>query len=192
MDIARRRAAERDKERQIARDPERWGLDAAALALPANAAVLVKPDIAGRVTRASRQDVFDVFQSRGKLSVGAHEAVRRLQGDIAILHRAIAGGGDYSPRVDRTRSPDTFTDQRQRAGRRIEAVLALAGPASAGLLSALCEADAALGRAADWREVVARATGETLPDAQGAILRAACENLAGAYRMIDRQRVRAG
>ena len=47
-----------------------------------------------------------------------------------------------------------------------------------------------LGRSADWRNVVERETGETLPDAQGAILRMACENLAGAYGSADRARAK--
>ncbi|MDQ2861043.1 MAG: hypothetical protein M3T55_10045, partial [Pseudomonadota bacterium] len=48
-----------------------------------------------------------------------------------------------------------------------------------------------LGRTADWRAVVARESAERLPDAQGAVLRAACENLAGAYAAMDRGREKA-
>jgi hypothetical protein len=48
------------------------------------------------------------------------------------------------------------------------------------------------GRAEDWRAVVERETGERLADAQGAALRAACENLAGAYRLLDGRGRRAG
>ena len=188
MDIARRRAAEREKQRLVARDPAQWGIDAQAMVLSPNADVLMGSSGAGGSVRARRQDVFDLFLGRGKLSAGGHGAVRRLQGDVAVLHRAISGGSDYSPRVDRTRTSDGFTDQRLRAGRRIEAVLALAGPASARLLGALCELDMALGRPGDWRDQVSRVTGETLADAQGAILRAACENLAGAYALVDRGR----
>lgn len=191
-DIARRRAVEREKQRLIARDPAQWGFDAQALALPANEGVSMVSGGVGGNGRVRRQDVFDLFLGRGKLSVGGHGAVRRLQGDVAILHRSIAGGSDYSPRVDRTRTPDGFTDQRLRAGRRIEAVLALAGPASARLLGVLCELDVALGRPGNWRDQVSRVTGETLADAQGAILRAACENLAGAYDMVDRGRGNSG
>jgi hypothetical protein len=92
----------------------------------------------------------------------------------------------YAPRVDRSIDPQGFSDARRRAGARIEGVLSLAGPASARLVGALCEPEVVLGQAADWRGVVRRETGETLPDAQGAILRMACENLAGAYEMVDR------
>ena len=188
MAIARRRAAERLAER----DPAAWGVNQDALALAANAAVEARPSPAGRAPRLRRQDVFDRLVARGGLGPGAHGAIRRLQDDIAVLHRTLAGGGDFSPRVARARDPQSVTDARRRAGERIEAALALAGPASARLLLALCESDVVLGRSADWRAVVVAHTAERLPDAQGAVLRAACENLAGAYAMLDRTRKRAG
>jgi hypothetical protein len=186
--IALRRAQDRERERLAERQPQQWGVDGSALVLPANHTILVESDAAGRVTRARRQDVFDLMKVRGKLSVEAHEAIRRLQDDVAILHRGGGGRVDYSPRVDTLRSSETFTDVRRRASLRIEAALERAGPASARLLGALCESSAALGPAVDWRMLVLRETGETLPDAQAAVLRGACENLAGAYAMIDRGR----
>lgn len=188
MEIARRRAAERLR----AQDPATWGADADALALPANAAVAVDALPGGRVIRAQRQDVFETFRARGSLSPAGYEAVRRLQDDLATLHQTHAGRVDYSPRVDRSRTGDSFADRRLRAGERIEAAMALTGAASARLLSALCETDVVHGRAADWRAVVATVAGERLPDAQGALIRAACENLAGAYAAIDNGRRRAG
>ncbi len=184
MEIARRRAAERDREK----DPSTWGLEARDLSFAAGDDVETKVDAAGRLVRARRQDVFDMLQARGRLSIESVEAVRRLQGDIACLHRTATGGGDFTPRVDRSITPDSFSDARQRAGVRIDAALSLAGDLSARVLAALCEPDMVLGRSADWREAVARQTGETLPDAQGAVLRMACENLAGAYRRLDRTR----
>ena len=181
-EIARRRAAERG----LDQDAAHWGLDAEALTLPANAAVEIRPDTVGRPVRARRQDVFDLLRARGRLSPAGLDAVRRLQDDIACLHRTQMGGVSYAPRVDRSADPQGFSDVRRRAGARIEAALARAGPVSARLLAALCEPDVILGRAADWRAVVERETGETLADAQGAILRMACENLAGAYGMAER------
>jgi hypothetical protein len=192
MQIALRRAEERERERVADQEPEKWGVDADGLVLMANESVLVDRDAAGRVTRARRQDIFDLMRMRGKLSAEAHDAIRRLQDDIATLHRAVAGCGDYSPRVDRSRSSETFTDMRHRASSRVEAALRGSGPASARLLSALCEAGAALGPPTGWRTLVRRETGETLPDAQAAVLRGACENLAGAYAIIDRGRGRGG
>ncbi|MDB5479468.1 MAG: hypothetical protein JWO83_521 [Caulobacteraceae bacterium] len=183
-EIARRRAAERIREAGAAE----WGLDRGVLALAVNADVETRSDVAGRLVRARRQDVFDLLRARGRLSPAALDAVRRLQDDIACLHRTQTGGVSYAPRVDRSVDPQAFSDARRRAGARIDAALARAGPVSARLLAALCEPDVVLGRAADWRAVVERETGETLADAQGAILRMACENLAGAYGMTDRAR----
>jgi hypothetical protein len=186
MEIARRRAAERARDG----DPAQWGVNGEALSLGVNAGVTIQADAAGRPARVRRQDVFDLLSARGRLGPAALTAVRRLQEDIAGLHRTALGGVDYSPRVDRSINPGGFGEARLRAGARIEAALALAGPASARLLGALCEPEVALGRAADWRAVVERETGETLADAQGATLRAACENLAGAYAIIDREKGR--
>jgi hypothetical protein len=188
MEIASRRAEERARQQALARDPATWGLDAGALALAANGDVVAPTDAAGRIVRARRQDVFELMSMRGRISPAALTAIRRLQEDVACLHRTALGGVDYTPRVDRSRDPQGFSDARRRAGERLHAALALAGAASARLLVALCEPDVVLGRAADWRAVVARETGETLADAQGAILRMACENLAGAYRALDQGR----
>src|SRR3569623_1626849 len=98
MDIARRRAEERARERE----PANWGLAEQSLSLAVNAAVDTRLDAAGRVVRARRQDVFDMLLSRGRLTSGALGAVRRLQDDIACLHRTALGGVDYLPRVDRS------------------------------------------------------------------------------------------
>jgi hypothetical protein len=190
--IALRKAMERERERLADREPGRWGVNAAGLALPENEAISVDADSGGRVTRARRQDIFDLMKGRGKLNARAYDAIRRLQDDIAILHRGAASSGDYSPRVDRSRTSHTFTDTRHQASCRIQAALELSGPTNARLLSALCEAGAALAAPTDWRMLVMRETGETLPDAQAAILRGACDNLAGAYSIIDRGRGMAG
>jgi hypothetical protein len=157
-------------------------IEAERLRLAANGDVAVRNDVAGRIVRARRQDVFDLFQSRGKLGAGAYDAIRKFQDDIAVLHRVVSSGGDLGSRVGGTAKPDGLTDARLAAGARIEAVLDRVGPASARLLVALCEPAVIEGRGVDWREVVVRVTGERLPDAQGAILRVACENLAGAYQ----------
>jgi hypothetical protein len=183
-EIARRRAVGRANHHEAAN----WGLDREALTRAVNVDVETTSDAGGRLVRARRQDVFDLLRARGRLSPAALDAVRRLQDDIACLHHTRLGGASYEPRVDRSRLPQSFNDSRLRAGARIEAALARVGAVCARLLAALCEPDVVLGRAADWRAVVERETGETLADAQAAILRMACENLAGAYGTIDRTR----
>jgi hypothetical protein len=169
--LALRRAAERD--------PAAWGLDRAALALPANADVEAKP-APGQGLRARRRDVFD------RLLVGpALDAVRRLQRDLAIAHALAGGVATYGERIDRGPCDDPALDARLRAGERVRRVLVLSGPASARLLKGFLDGASAL--PPDWRAVVERETGERLADAQGAVLRAACANLAGAYVALDRR-----
>jgi hypothetical protein len=181
--MARLRAAERTQ----SREPANWGLDREALLLPANAEIETRADAAGRTVRACRLDVFDLLFTRGRLSQGALDAVRRLQADLASLHAQAGGVAAYAERIDRGRSDCSLDERRLRAGRRIATVLARTGQASARLLAALCEAGAALGQGGDWRDLVQRETGERLADAQGAVLRAACENLAEAYAILDRR-----
>ncbi len=179
--IAARRAAlqaaARLREAEIDRDPAAWGPNLAALDLPANHAVTAEQTggaAARRKTCLQRRDVFDRFFAAGALKAEALDAVRRLQNDVARLHRSGAGVGPYAPRIDSSATADGFTAARHAAGRRIEEALAFAGEASGRLLLGLCDPAAALGCAADWRAAVQRHTGETLPDAQGAVLRAAC------------------
>ncbi|MGH7022255.1 MAG: hypothetical protein ACREEB_01545 [Caulobacteraceae bacterium] len=178
--IARRRAAERE----AARDPANWGVDHGALALASNAEVEVLTSTTGRGLRARRVDVFDRLLA-GRASL---EAVRRLQRDIGAMHALPSGVARYAERIDASFTDGAAADIRQRAAARVGAVLALTGAASARLLAALVEADVALGRPAAWRAVVERETGERLADAQGAVLRAACDNLAAAYSEMDRRR----
>ena len=148
---------------------------------PANADVETTPE-RGRGVRARRRDVFDRL-----LAGPALEAVRRLQRDLTIA-RALAGGvAAYAERIDRGPGDDAGLDSRLRAGERVRRALLLSGPASARLIEAVCEGEAALGRPVDWRAIVERETGERLADAQGAVLRAACGNLAGAYAALDRK-----
>ena len=117
--LARRYRPPRDSEM---RQPEREEppIDPAHLALPVNAGVNVTRDLAGRIARARRQDVFDLMCARGKLTPSALTAVRRLQEDMAVLHRTISCGGDLTPRVDRSRRPESFGEARLAAGTRIE------------------------------------------------------------------------
>jgi hypothetical protein len=183
-ELARRRAAERARQA----DPAAWGLNREALALGANAAVSLRCDAAGRPVRARRQDIFELMAARGRLSDQALAAVRRLQDDLAALHATALGGRGFAPRVDCSLNPQGFTEARRRAGERIAAALGLCGAASARLLAATTEPGAVAGRDLDWRAAVERTTGERLADAQGALLRMACENLAGAYAELDRRR----
>lgn len=179
MAIARRRAAERLAEK----DPETWGVDRTALALPANADIETG---GGPRLLARRRDVFDrlLAGERGE----ALAAIRRLQTDIAARHMRPGGVARYAERIDAGPGEDPFADRRLRAGERLRRVLALTGAASARLLIALVEPPTALGRPGDWRTVVERESGERLADAQAGAVRAACLNLTAAYAAFDRGR----
>ena len=180
----------RAEERERARDPATWGLDREALRLNANADVQTRADHGGTVMRARRHDVFDLMVARGRLSQAAFDALRQLQNDVARLHAMAGGVSAYAERIDRSGLDQSTTDARRRSSERINAMLALAGPANARLLLAICESAAALGPSMTWRALVERETGEHLADAQGAILRAACENLAEASAMLRRRGLR--
>lgn len=179
--IAKARAAAREK----ARDPASWGVDHTALDLPANALVVTDRDLAGRIARAARRDVFDLLRGRGRLGQQGYDAVRRLQSDLARLHARAGGVAGYRERVDHQRIVAGPGDAALEAGGRIRLVLARTGAVSASLLLALIEGQ---GPGLAWREVVARASGEVLADAQSAVVRQACENLAAAYASVCRER----
>lgn len=182
--IAKARAAERAR----ARDPAAWGIDRDALALPANAAVATRTDAAGRIARAARQDVFDLLRARGRLGPAAYDAARLLQADIGRSNAGAGGVTAYRERVDCQRTPSAPSDAMLHAGERVRSVLARTGAGSASLLLALIEGSAGLGVRGGWREVVAAVCGETLADAQSAVVRQACENLAAAYASAWRAR----
>ena len=182
-------ALRRAQMRLDAADPARWGVEPRGLCLMANQDVEAELGGNGAVVRARRQDLWDRLHARGALSDRALAAVRRFESDLTALHRTGLGVRDFTPCVDGRGEPGAFGEARLRAGRRLRAALDLAGPASADLLCAICESGAVLGQALDWRAVVVARTGERLADAQGATLRVAAENLAGAYQIIDRGRI---
>jgi len=174
--LARRRAAERE----AAGDPAAWGVNREALVLAANADV----ESGAHERRVRRRDIFDRLLTAGP----SLDAVRRLERDIAAMHALAGGVACYAERIDNRSAGEAGADLRHSAAERARTVLEFTGAASARLLLALCETDVALGRPAEWRALVERESGERLADAQGAVLRAACENLAGAYAVADRRR----
>lgn len=178
--LARRREAERAADR----DPQAWGVDRAALNLAVNADVEAGSVPGEQRLSARRRDVFERLLSgqRGHIALAA---VRRLQTDLAVRHTGSGGVARYAPRIDASPADDPFAERRLRAGARARRVLSRTGTASARLLLALIEPDAALGQGVAWRAVVERETGERLADAQAGALRAACVNLAEAYAELE-------
>ncbi len=171
-------------ERADAATPERWGVAADALTLPANAAVAAVRDGRGRVSYAHRTDVFERLHERGSLSDGQLTAVRRLEQDVGARAGLFRPPSDLV-KVDAQARPGGATERMLEAGRRVDAALAAAGPRCALLLRALVEPGVLAGRSLAWREVVARETAETNPHAQAARVRTACDNLMLAYQALD-------
>lgn len=190
LDQARREKAALavQAERAEALDPARWGVAGEHLALPAQADVAARRDGRGRVAHAHRTDVFERLHARGGLSDTELAAARRLGRDMALRAGLLRPPSDLV-KVDAQARTDGATQRMLEAGRRVDMALAACGPGSARLLRAVLEPAAATASpAGDWRAAVARETGETHPHAQAARLRAACENLALAYRALDRGR----
>lgn len=178
LTIARRRATEKLAERR----PENWGVNRAALCLPANDDV--QAWAARSRTGVYRRDVFDRLLAGERPSMLA--AVRRLQADVGSRIGSAGGVGRYAERIDVSRVDDLRLDRQLSAGARLGKVLALAGQRSARLLLALVEPETALGRSTDWRKVIEQETGERLAEVQAEVVRAACVDLADAYADLDR------
>ncbi len=178
-------------ERADAATPERWGVAAAALALPANAGVEAVRDGRGRVAHAHRTDVFERLHERGGLSDGQLSAARRLEQDIGLRAGLFRPPADLV-KVDAQARVEGATQRMLEAGRRVDAALIAAGPRCAALLRALIEPAVLAGRSVEWRAVVARETAETNPPVQAARVRTACDNLMLAYQAADRTPRRQG
>ena len=169
--------------------PERWGVAAEPLALPAQGDVAAQRDGRGRVSHAHRTDVFERLHERGSLSDGQLAAVRRLERDIGLRAGLFRMPADLV-KVDAQARTEGATQRMLEAGRRVDAALAATGPRCAILLRALVEPAVLKGAAVDWREVVARETAEQNPHAQAARVRTACDNLMLAYQALDHARRR--
>lgn len=157
------------------RDFRAVGLPNDASGLASNATVQVRRNGQRQTLSARRLDVFDML--RKELIIGAFDAVRRLETDLAI-ERGEHDRGRPDERVDGYR-PGDRTDDMLAAKARVIATRAAIGALDGALIIALLEAP--LDR--DWRETVLKVTGERNPVAQATAVRMACANLALAYRL---------
>ena len=118
--------------------------------------------------RAQRFDIFARFYRDGSLERRGLEAVRRLQEDIAILHRTtgVSGTGITTPN-------DTERDLAMIvAGQRIETVKRQTGGHSWAILMALSAARRDLnGEVREWWALVQAVTREAHRNAQAALVR---------------------
>lgn len=163
--------------------------------LPANADVMVEEATRKNVERARRYDCFALLLSRGAISEAGEQAVRRLQEDVAVLHKT-AGTERLEVVVDNSTAPGDFARARLKAGKRIEAALFLVesqtgGPYLRKLLVALIEPQAINAQPVSWRAIVRHVTGDWRDKWQSEWVRSATEALAEAYREMDNQPRRA-
>jgi hypothetical protein len=176
---ALRRGQAWQAERQAARNPELWGPSAEILRLPAHADVEVTTGARGRIVQARRCDPFDLLLSAGGLSDFQHRAARRLMRDWCIAagvrdqERPELGkidGGGSDPQVVN----QAMIDADKRRARALKAI----GGVNAKLMGALIgQMVDQLARVFVWRVIVAAVTGERDRNAQGALVRQACESL---------------
>jgi hypothetical protein len=176
-EIARRLAEQR-------RNPALWGTNDEALKLAANADVQVAAESRKNERRVQRFDVFGLLFSRKELDLGSLQAVRRLQSDIAILHRTQGQSGTGILGQKTNTAPD-FAKARILAGQRITEVSEKTGALSWAILEAVSEPPMVTGEQPNWRAIVSRVAGENNHMAQSALVKMAAANLAGAYSSID-------
>lgn len=192
----RRDAAERARVLGLLEKPSAEGPNNHALALAANANVEANFDAAHRIKRAMRYDVFSLlfYAPASKLLPTSYDAVRRLQADLAILHRTqgtsdairstTSGAGSLAAAVT------GFSATRADAGERINDVLTGMKPWSARLIRELCETEVTRGQTPNWHAIVQRHTGETNRVRRGELVRTACDDLAAAWREYDNRPAR--
>jgi hypothetical protein len=129
---------------------------------------------------ARRLDAF--LALRDGMRPGAYDAARRMERDI-MTRRGEGDRGKPTERVDGDEALKDHTDQMVDAGRRLDKLKDKLSDREWWLLHELIapsiERDG-------WREIVAHITGEDQPNAQGAVVRSACANLAEAYDKLDR------
>lgn len=162
------------------RDPSKWGFNEDAMKLPTADDVQLDRVSRANEKRAVRFDIFARFYRDGSLERRGLEAVRRLQDDIAILHRSagVSGSGIITP----LKADDE--EAMILAGQRIETVKQFTGAHSWAILLALCEKEIK-GETREWWAMVQAVTREANRNAQGALVRAAAMNLADAYTTVE-------
>lgn len=172
------------------------GPNALALRLASNRDVTAELDYAHRYKRAMRYDVFSLlyYAPSSKLASTSYDAVRRLQTDLAILHRTqgasdairstSSGAGSLAAAVT------GFSALRADAGQRIADVLDGMLPWASRLIRDLCETEVTRGQTPNWHAIVQRHTGETNRVRRGDLVRRACDDLAASWREYDNRPAR--
>jgi hypothetical protein len=137
----------------------------------------VTTDLAGRIVRARRIDVFQLLMERGSIPQETFDAVRAYETDVATAQ----GFNTPERRPDHIRGTvegapgQNITQRMIDASRMVQWVETMLTTRDAKLLKALlCENDGNCGR---WRGTVERITGETRDDAHAVAVRHMAANL---------------
>lgn len=174
--------------------PSEWGWNENALALPANDDVETRQDRDVDGKRRVRYDIFArlYYREGSRLSTPAYDAVRRLQSDMAVLHRT-QGASD----AIRTAGPaqtgalamvsEDFCRARVLAGDRVDDALTGMVVWCSKLIRELCEVEAIRGATPNWQAIVQKHTGERRHLAKYDHVRTAANDLAESYRRIDNE-----
>lgn len=144
------------------------------------------PDGKGKVAHhdtARRLDAFEALRSSMCDLVGAYDAARRLEKDVLMS----LGQHDHG-------RPGERVDCEQGAYSRVDAIV-FASERVRWIKKSMPDRDIWLlyelivpGKPGEqWRQTVARITGETNANAQGAVVRSACCNLRDAYAKLERK-----
>lgn len=172
-------------------DPANWGAPAASnLRLVQNRDVEVRLATRTKVQRVRREDVFEVMHThpRSKLTTAAYQAVRRFQGDLAILHRTTGAQDAVRTTCRGARSwvTENFALARVEAGDRVQEVLdGIPLYRHRQLIRTLCEHEVVRGSQPNWRWVCQQVMGTTDRVKQADDVREAAEALAESYSVID-------
>lgn len=193
------------EERRRRGNPADWGHNEEALKLKANQDVETTQDRSVEGKRRIRYDIFArlYYGPGSKLSTPAYDAVRRLQADIAVLHRT-QGASDAIRNAGAAQTgalavvATNFSLTQREAGERVALVLnggrlpsgrTTPGmtPWCARLMRGLCETEATRGETPNWQAIVQRCTGELRRLARYDHVRTAAEDLAASYGRIDNE-----
>ena len=152
----------------------------ARLELVPDTRVTVAPDHS--IISAKRQDVFDLLLTRKSLSQDAHNAVRRLERDAAIME----GVTDSDAPLIRVQdaSDHNRLDRQIDARKRVNDALNSIPAPHARLLWRLIQPQF-VGQVASWRYIVSAVCASNTAATQTRILVTACDALADAYSATD-------
>lgn len=172
-------------------DPGQWGLSQELGKLATAHDIDAGTDVAGKITRAKRWDVFTLLRGTGcgpaserqTVLNGDHIiAVDRFQRDLAIRH--MTAGASGSGRA--SDMPADFPLARIAAAERLHAVAEIMDVQAMKLLLDLSVPTVTRGERVNWRKVVQDVTGEYRDAMQAQEVRKACDALVEGYGVCDR------